>query len=89
MTQTDDAVTVDTGEPGFWLTPVLDRACGHILALEQEGRYATELHVHLDFYAIMEELRRNERARGMPVLLFGVEVKPSASLQINQFRVLT
>lgn len=57
-----------------WISGVLDGASAHLLALEEAGLFPGELRVSSDVYATFTRLRQRDPARGVPLLVLGVEV---------------
>jgi hypothetical protein len=69
-----------------WISGVLDAASAHLLALEEAGLFPGELRVSSDVYATFTRLRQRDLARGVPLLVLGVEVTEDPALSGDEFR---
>lgn len=69
-----------------WISSVLDAASAHLLAMEEAGRFPAELCVSSDVYARFAQLRQRDLARGIPLLVLGVELTADSALSGDEFR---
>lgn len=69
-----------------WVSGVLDAASAHLLAMEEAGMFPGELCVSSDVYASFTRLRQRDLARGVPLLVLGVEVTEDPALSGEEFR---
>lgn len=69
-----------------WISGVLDAASAHLLAMEEAGTFPDELCVSSDVYASFAHLRRRDLARGVPLLVLGVELSADPALRGDEFR---
>lgn len=70
-----------------WISGVLDAASARLLALEEAGGFPGELRVSGDVYATFAQLRQRDLARGLPLLVLGVEVTADPDLSGDEFRL--
>jgi hypothetical protein len=69
-----------------WISGILDAASAHLLAMEEAGMFPDELRVSSDVHASFARLRQRDLARGVPLLVLGVEVTADPALGRDEFR---
>jgi hypothetical protein len=69
----------------YWVCGVLDKASAHLLAMEDEGLFPEELRVGSDVYQTFAQLRERDLARGVPLLVLGVELTEDPALTGDDF----
>lgn len=70
------------------LAALLDAASAHLLRLEENGEFPTELRVSADAYASLAGLRGRELAAGRGLVVLGAAVVPDTTLRADQFTLV-
>ncbi|QYB00240.1 hypothetical protein I1A62_04045 (plasmid) [Rhodococcus sp. USK10] len=71
-----------------WINHILNNASARLLALEETGSFASELHVPSDVYRSFQYLRRREIANGLPLIVLGASVVEDPTLTRDEFQVV-
>lgn len=69
-----------------WISGVLDAASAHLLTMEEAGTFPGRLCVSSDVYASFAQLRQRDLARGLPLLVLGVELTADPALHGDEFQ---
>jgi hypothetical protein len=67
---------------------LLDQVCGEIVRRAGQRSHATRLLVHPVIFRCVAEARAQEVARGLPLLLLGLELVPSEEVPPSGFKMI-
>jgi len=71
-----------------WINHILNDASECLLALEETGRFPSELRVHTTVFRSFEHLRRRELDNGFPLIVLGTSLVEDATLAQDEFDVI-
>src|SRR5882724_5099464 len=70
------------------LTDIFDRVCPPLIALIEQQRMPSRMHVHPTVYSCISLIRENEIAAGYPLMVLGMELVADADVPVNGFQLV-